>query len=173
MSIKKLTKLLNKFKIKEVYFGGEGFQLVSIDELHSAQIGYSIQPDGTDLEGDWKKEWVVIGNDPILDDPYFVDTNQASLPVYTAMHGAGAWNPNKVSGSLQNFLECLRYLKSVSPVDDLRITPDESTITDEEELTKMENKLTKICGESYFWSYFFKNHKQWLEDCGVRRYHSR
>ena len=45
MSIKKLIKLLNTFQIKEVYFGAEGFQLVSVDELNNAQIGYSIKPD--------------------------------------------------------------------------------------------------------------------------------
>ena len=41
-----------------------------------------------------------MGYDADLGDPYFVDTRLESLPVFTAMHGTGSWDPSEVSCSL-------------------------------------------------------------------------
>src|SRR5512139_4289849 len=116
MSQTKLEHLLGTFHITEVYFGSEGFRIYTPEELEKAQLGYSKHPDGKDLtgqdEGDWKKEWIVIGRDTNLGDPYFTDTSQAHLPVYTAMHGTGSWEPYIVSPCLHSFLSSLDHLRA-------------------------------------------------------------
>jgi hypothetical protein len=46
-----LEDLLEKSRVTEVYFGGEGFRIYTPAELEEGQRGYSIHPDGTDLTG--------------------------------------------------------------------------------------------------------------------------
>ena len=104
-----------KFKnLKEVFFGSNGFSIADEASIKDLQIGYSVHSDGSDLsgsgEGDWQKSWVVIGIDTEVGDPFFVDTSEPSLPVYTAMHGMGEWSAELVSTSLSSFLELLAYL---------------------------------------------------------------
>jgi hypothetical protein len=166
MSTDKLKALLSQFEMREVCFGSEGFHIYTPDELAKAQLGYSAHPDGTDLtgtgEGAWRKEWLVFGNGTLVGDPYFVDTSAEALPVYTATHGMGTWEPGEICGSLARFLDSLRYLKSVSPDERARIEPDETTIMDEDELAEIESKLCELSGEKLFWSDFIERHREWL-----------
>jgi hypothetical protein len=81
--------------------------LVRPFELEAAQAGYATDAEGRDLTGGangWRREWLVIGTDYFLGDPYFVDLSSARHPVYTAMHGAGRWMPQPVAQSLAGFL---------------------------------------------------------------------
>jgi hypothetical protein len=82
--------------------------LVKPEELGDIQLGYGIDRDGSKLSGDkpgdWRASWIVIGTDEDLGEPFFVDLAEPELPVFTAMHGAGAWDPRPVARSLQDLL---------------------------------------------------------------------
>lgn len=163
-----VEELLKSFRITEVYFGSEGFRVYTPEELEKAQVGYAKHPDGTDLtgqeEGDWKREWIVIGYDTNLGDPYFVDTGNEQLTVYTAMHGAGAWDPHIVSPALGNFLRCLKHLQTQSHQDDSLIEPNDSTVTDRGRIMDLKEELNRMNGEEEFWDAFFERHVDWLHE---------
>ena len=145
-----IIEAIRSSKIKDVFFGSRGFSLCDESNINELQLGYSIQPDGSDLtgedEGDWQKNWIVIGNDADIGDPFFVDTLDPLLPVYTAMHGMGEWNSEPVATSLLCFLEALMYLKTIGKQDFARIEPDESPIIGNKELAIIENNLCNISG---------------------------
>jgi hypothetical protein len=168
--VQEIIETIKSKNLKEVFFGSNGFRIADEASINDLQLGYSVHPDRSDLrgsnEGDWQKSWVVIGTDTNVGDPYFVDTSDASLPVYTAMHGMGEWDAELVSTSLTSFLEVLAYLDSVSKQDFARIDPDESTITDPEELAAIEKKLQEISGEKYYWQNFIEQHQEWVEEFG-------
>lgn len=168
MSQTKLEQILNSFHITVVYFGSDGFRIYTPEELDNAQLGYSRHPDGTVLtgqnEGDWKSEWIVIGNDTNLGDPYFVDTSNEKLPVFTAVHGAGAWEPSIVSPALLSFLRSLEYLRTQSTQEDSLVEPDGSTITDRGRIKNLENEMNNLNAENEFWGAFFERHVEWLEE---------
>ncbi len=46
----------------------------------------------------------MIGTDEDLGDPFFVDLAEPELPVLTATHGAGSWDPEPVAPSLEDLL---------------------------------------------------------------------
>jgi len=88
---------------------GDGLvRLVSPDELGEMQLGFGVGPDGADLSddkpGDWRASWLVIGLDEDVGDPLFVDLADPSMPVFTAVHGAGSWDPHPVAPSLRKLL---------------------------------------------------------------------
>ncbi|WKE67103.1 hypothetical protein PVT67_07670 [Gallaecimonas kandeliae] len=166
-----MQKIIDAIKLsglKEVYFGANGFSIADENSINDLQLGFSLHPDGTDLtgsnEGDWKKGWIVIGTDTVVGDPFFVDTNQPLLPVYTSMHGMGEWSAELVSASLPSFLETLSYLSCLSKQESARIDPDENTITDTKELSAIEKKLNEISGEKCYWKNFIEQHKEWVEE---------
>ena len=103
-----LKTILDNNEFSEVFFGSLGFYIAKSDQINEMQLGYSVHPDGNDLsgtnEGDWIKEWIVIGHDTELGDPFFVDSRDQNFPVYTAMHGMGTWDPYFVSNSLKSFI---------------------------------------------------------------------
>jgi hypothetical protein len=83
------------------------YELALPDELAELQLGYSVGTDGASLvggDGGWQPGWVVIGTDVLLGDPLFVDIGDARLPVLTAMHGMGEWDPTPVAESLERLL---------------------------------------------------------------------
>jgi len=104
--------------IVEVSFGCGGIYLFPLEDLAAYQVGYSVTPDGTSLEGgrhgDWRSTWLAIGYETALGDPLFLDSGQSSLPVYTAMHGEGAWNPEQISISFEAFLRALAEFSRLS-----------------------------------------------------------
>lgn len=162
----RVYELLSDFELADVYFGSEGFRIFSTSEIPDGQLGYARHPDGSDLtgihEGDWRANWIVFGCDTSVGDPYFVDVDDPNLPVFTAMHGAGAWEPEAVSGSLEAFLGCLKYLKTVSSGDYAQIEPDETTLVDEEALAKLEAQLNGLNGGGSFWTEFLDRHREWI-----------
>jgi len=170
MTSNNLTSILNEYNVKDIFFGSQGFHIYNISDLDSAQLGYSKHPDGDDLtstkKGDWKKEWVVFGNDTELGDPYFVDISDKKLPVYTAMHGVGTWEPEDVCNSLKNFLKSLQYLQSASPESYALIEPDEKTVIDNKTLKEIKSNLINISGDKEFWNNFFTIHLEWLDENG-------
>jgi hypothetical protein len=104
--------------IREIQLGFNGMQFFTPDQLQEGQVGYSITQEGQSLagnqEGDWRKSWIVIGNESCCGDPIFIDTADHNLPVYFASHGAGAWEPELIASGLKNFVETIKLLKRVS-----------------------------------------------------------
>jgi hypothetical protein len=86
--------------------------------LEEAQLGYSVGESGEDFTGnkagDWKRSWLVIAYEDSLGEPLFVDLNAEELPVYTAAHGEGAWNPVLVASSLRGFIAALKEVERIS-----------------------------------------------------------
>ena len=165
-----MEKLLSNLPDKEefYYFGSHGFQIESKSGFEEAQLGYRNHPDGTDLtgthDGDWLPTWYMIGSDTTVGDPFFVDTASDSLPVYTAMHGQGSWDPDLVSKSLEAFFSSIQFLQEKSGQDAELIDPDENTISDEDELEKIKEHILSLCGEDadFFWDCFFEQHEDWI-----------
>lgn len=165
----KLLSILSELEKKETYFGPQGFVIVTTEsELETAQHGFGVHPDGTDLSGfdvgDWKSSWVVIARDTELGDPYFVDISDDNFPVYTAVHVEGLWQPELVASSLDGFLECLTLLSENGNQECAQFVPDETTIEDRDRLAQLSNDLVTASGCENFWAMFFECYIDWLED---------
>ena len=91
-----------------VQVGESTFELIAAAQLGDAQVGFAVDPGGDSLTGDrpgdWRPEWIVVGTDADLGDPLFVDLRSTELPVLTAMHGEGDWDPEEVAPSLRDLL---------------------------------------------------------------------
>ncbi|MCG7562344.1 hypothetical protein [Pseudoalteromonas sp. McH1-42] len=168
--MQEIINILKARGVREVFFGSNGFSIADESDIKDFQLGYSVHPDGSALsgprEGDWQSSWIVIGTDTEVGDPFFVDTSDSALPVYTAMHGMGEWNRELVSTSLCSFLEALSYLRGLSKQDFALIDPDENTITDTSELAVIKKNLNDISGEEYYWRNFIEEHQEWVEESG-------
>jgi hypothetical protein len=112
------NKLRENWPSDEVSYGSGGIKLFGAGELENGQLGYSVAPDGSSLcsgeNGAWRPNWVVIGYKTGLGDPLFVDTDLATLPVFTAMHGEGAWEPVLVAASVEAFGICIEEFARIS-----------------------------------------------------------
>ena len=165
-----ITQALNSYKLNDIFFGANGFSISDGSTIQGLQLGCSIHSDGSDLtgskDGDWNKFWIVIGSDTEIGDPFFVDTSEPSLPVYTAMHGMGQWDAERISTSLSAFLEVLLFLNSISRQDFVRIAPDDDTIINPKELATIEKKLCEISGEEDYWKNFIEQHQEWVDEFG-------
>jgi hypothetical protein len=105
-----LLKLLSELHPHEVQYGCGGLKLFEAEELEEAQIGYSVGANGESFcrshKGSWAPGWFVIGHDTGVGDPIFIDSEIPELPVFTAMHGEGFWDPKPVAVSLNAFAQC-------------------------------------------------------------------
>lgn len=102
----------------EVSLGCGGIELFALGEIESLQVGYSVKPDGSSLctgeDGSWQPAWIAIGRETGLGDPIFIDTSSVPLPVYTAMHGEGAWKPSPVATSADAFADCFNEFSRIA-----------------------------------------------------------
>ena len=103
----KYEEALRHLPFRSVSFGAMAIRLYEIERLQSAQIGYSVAPDGSSLtsnqEGAWRDRWLVIGYEDLSGDPIFIDVLQKDCPVYTAMHGEGSWDARLIASSIGGF----------------------------------------------------------------------
>jgi hypothetical protein len=84
-------------------------------ELANEQLGFSLNDDGTvrapDKDNGWRKSWVLIARSSLLGDPYFLDVSkldaEGDCTVYTAMSGAGRWEPRLCGSTFAQFLRIL------------------------------------------------------------------
>jgi hypothetical protein len=111
-------KILESIR-SEVSLGAETIRLYRAPGLQALQIGYSVSPNGEpltsdDKQGDWAKEWVVIGYEESNGDPIFIDTSKEGFPVYTAIHGEGEWNAKQIAVSLEGFGHVLSIVADVA-----------------------------------------------------------
>ena len=169
MSTPKLFSILSQVKNKETYFGPQGFVIATTESgLETAQHGYGVHPNGSNLTGsnagDWKNSWIVFARDTELGDPYFVDTNDEQLPVYTAIQVEGLWQAEPVASSLDGFLVCLTLLSKHGEQEIAQFVPDETTIVDKIALEQLNARLAKASGCPDFWALFFECYFDWLED---------
>jgi len=101
--IARYTQAASAIALPQIKFGAGGITFFPHNELDKEQIGY----EGTG----WKKSWLVIARENTCSDPIFVDASDQELPVFTAWHGEGAWDPQPVAASLSKFSEALVFLK--------------------------------------------------------------
>jgi hypothetical protein len=93
----------------------ERVRLVPSSELANEQIGFAQGDDAAgrpaNKDGGWRKSWVLIGQSSLLGDPYFLDVSkpdaEGDCAVYTAMSGAGRWEPVLCGSSFAQFLRIL------------------------------------------------------------------
>lgn len=52
-----IIKEIKFLNLKEVYFGSNGFSITDEAGIKDLQLGYSIQPDGSDLTGSGEGDW--------------------------------------------------------------------------------------------------------------------
>ena len=97
--------------LDRVSIGYGSIELVPLIEISSAQQGYV---DRSGEGGGWQPEWLVIGHEGLCGDPLFIDTDDDDLPVYTAEHGTGAWQPRLIAFSFRHFGQILERLKHLS-----------------------------------------------------------
>lgn len=106
-SAERVTALLERVP-GSVNAGDLTFALVEPAELGDAQLGYGVGPGGEDLTGGagaWSPAWLVIGTEEDLGDPLFVELSSADLPVFTAAHGSGTWEPVEIAPRLDALVE--------------------------------------------------------------------
>jgi hypothetical protein len=93
----------------------ERVKLFASSEVAQEQLGFSILEDGTpratSKDGEWRKSWIVVARSSLLGDPYFLDISkldaEGDCSVFTAMTGAGKWEPRLCGSTFAQFLRIL------------------------------------------------------------------
>jgi hypothetical protein len=93
----------------------ERVRLFSSSELASEQLGFSLNEDGSarapDKDNGWRKSWGLVARSSLLGDPYFLDVSkldaEGDCTVFTAMSGAGRWEPRLCGSTFAQFLRIL------------------------------------------------------------------
>ena len=111
-------------ELREVSYGFGGIELIDPADLEAAQEGYT-------GEG-WNDSWLVIGHDTLEGDPLFTDLDDPQLPVYTAMHGEGEWEPDAVATTLDGFFAALTALAAIAEGREFPVALDENPLSDDE-----------------------------------------
>lgn len=125
----------------------EELTVFAAPDLEAGQVGYRGVRPGDDsfvAPHGWRRAWVVIAID--AGDPYFLDVAKANgageCPVFAAMHGTGAWEPELAASSLEQFLRILKaWLRIVVSHHD-RHEPDEPL--DEAHARRLRSEIARI-----------------------------
>ncbi len=150
---KTYEQLRAKFPLTSVSIGFWGIELVPSDRLPAAQLGYSVLPKGVNPDAsDWKESWLVIGRETLCGDPVFIETEDPVLPVYTAAHGTGLWEPQLIAPSLIAFFELMAQLKELAPGRESPVALDNNPIP-RKELQRFRKVLSACLGRRIplFW----------------------
>lgn len=111
-------RLLRKAPVRNLSLGYAAVTLFPEDEIDAGQVGYAVDPDGHPLtggaDGDWRRAWLVIGHEESTGDPIFIDFEKPMMPVCTAMHGMGDWQPEQIADSAAAFLRSLEVVGEVA-----------------------------------------------------------
>jgi hypothetical protein len=117
----------------EVNYGIGGLEVFAESTLEDRQLGYSVAPDGRSLcgpaQGEWHPAWIVIGQETACGDPTFVDIASANVPVLTAMHGEGSWDPTLIAISLDAFAQCVKEFAAIAQGRANPVTAEANPIT--------------------------------------------
>lgn len=87
----------------DLSYGIGGIEFFSLTSLAEEQRGYKAS--------DWNENWLVVARDAACGDPIFLDQSCDNLPVYTAMHGMGSWQPSLIAGSWSQFVAALELIR--------------------------------------------------------------
>lgn len=128
--------LRSKAGFDEVSFGSRTVRLFKDEEIPEAQTGYGVDEEGRPLtgavEGDWKESWLVIADEDLCGDPIFIDTDEKGCPVYTAAHGEGSWEPERIAVSSGSFVKALKYISEVSKDRENPVKLENNPLSEEE-----------------------------------------
>jgi hypothetical protein len=99
----------------EVVTPVERVRLFASSEIAREQLAFAADDSGAPRapgrDGAWRKSWVVIAQSSLLGDPYFLDVSkldaEGDCAVYTAMSGAGRWEPILCGSTFAQFLRIL------------------------------------------------------------------
>ena len=151
MSIEQYIEIRRSIPLEEISFGYRTVKLFPVDELEEGQLGYSVGDSGEDFTGenagDWKRSWLVIGYEDSLGDPLFVDLSAAELPVFTAAHGEGEWNPVLVASSFGGFIKALEEVERVSKGRSNPVEAERNPLPDSER-QRVLSKIAELNGNS-------------------------
>jgi len=171
MTAQKLISMLNTLSNPEVFFGPQGFKhITSLDELTAAQLGFGtnaseqlvVNESTAESKGSWQASWQVFARDTELGDPYFVDTSQDELPVYTGFLGDEGWEQTLVAQSIEQYITCMQVLSNCGAQMQAQFIPDQSSIVDADMLAKLQQELCDISGAEQFWQFFIQCYQDWL-----------
>ena len=125
-----------------VSFGYSSVSIYHPSDLQKRQVGYSVHPDGTSLcgdgDGDWRRHWLVIGDEGECGDPIFIDTAAPGYPVYTAWHGEGRWDPKPIAVSLNGLREALTAVARAAQERENPVALEQNPISATERQTVLE-----------------------------------
>jgi hypothetical protein len=142
--------------IDEVSYGVGGIKLFNATELDEGQVGYSITAEGESLcgyeEGDWRPTWLVIGYDTAVGDPLFIDTSDPALPVLTAVHGQGTWEPSRIAVSIDTFTHSLNEFARVAKGRNNPAQLESNPLPDNERAAFLKHAMEMNGFEPEFWS---------------------
>ena len=83
MNLEQYIEIRRAIPVEKVSCGYRAVTLFSEAELEDAQIGYSIGEGGEDVtgesDGDWRANWLVIGDEDVCGDPIFVDLTERQI----------------------------------------------------------------------------------------------
>ncbi len=104
-----------------------------------------------------KYSWLVIGYEELCGDPFFVDLNEKELPVFTAAHGEGAWNPLLIASSFIGFIECLNEIRRISNGRDNPVSLEKNPLPEVEQ-NQVLSKISELNGNASleFWESWFE-----------------
>jgi hypothetical protein len=142
----------------EVAFGCGGIKLFGATEIEQGQVGYSVASDGKSLcsgtRGAWQPSWTVIGYETACGDPLFIDTDDAALPVLTAIHGEGAWEPQPVAISIDAFVQSLQEFARISEGRNNPVERDNNPLPEAErdKFLRRVEELNLMRFKSDFWA---------------------
>jgi hypothetical protein len=154
-----LHKTLSNIRVREIRLGYREVVVFSPENLDEEQIGFSRGEDGSilsgDSPGDWRKNWIVVGREDETGDPLFVDSGDSALPVYTAIHGEGEWEPELLSTSFSGFIEALMAIHDISGNRDNPVKLDSNPLSESEaeKLLAKISKSTKVEDVSFWESW--------------------
>lgn len=132
----KYALMRSSLSVSEISFGAGGLKIFELDELDEQQLGYARNLDGNNLtgdnEGDWKRNWYVIGCDTGVGDPIILDTSDPDLAIFTAPHGEGIWELFPVSPTLEGFFKMFQAFASLAANRSNPVELDEHPVSDKE-----------------------------------------
>jgi hypothetical protein len=150
---KELEHFLNN-KYKTISINYSEFVIANTASFNDLQEGYRLNSKtGKSFvgkkRGDWKEEWYVIGF--LEGDPVFVDINDNII--YTAAHGMGTWEEQKICNSLDDYKALLDALKKIAKGREYPIRFQKNPLT-REELESYSTLISNRKADPDFWLLF-------------------
>jgi hypothetical protein len=104
----------------------------------------------------WQPGWLVIGREGVTDDPVFVDRDDPLLPVMTARHGMGRWDPQPVAPGWDAFVRALAVVRPYTVNREHPVGLEENALSDEES-SRLHRETEAVIGAPLpaFWLMMF------------------